>query len=526
MPGGDAPAPRILGRVSDDHDDRKSERALDSRPIAQRVALLAAIAATSWLIVPLFFVPRELVRWLAALRGIRRETNTVRAAYVFLAVAGVPGLCTAIALTVASEHGADALPRLIASAALIVVLAAPFVRAPLLFVDTPSASFGAVMRTAFGMSADAPLLSLALALLHATATGAAFVLGRTFAQRADGPWALAAIALALALLPVLWTPIVWLVSGATPSAPPSPRARRLVTMTAFLVPGLAAVLTLGAVATREPLPLRVLRDGRGIQEHRGLPREDTERGQLVRAGFRLEGRAGSLRVAPRAREPYDVAAAYDPSLARITALPDGAGALTVLLDGPDWRMELIVDEEGRRLDDAPLDRSLARVGRTGTVALALGLAAMLATLVLVMRAMVRLRRMSGAGFRHRLTGRLRLGDDSSFDGETLSGARNVVELLDGSAMFRLPEQLVPLAIDRALLGSLDGAAVVVATDRAPAIATHRSAHTPWPAAAQLVIGAPGVVARQAIERAARPIATMLACAQAITSLSLLAIAWG
>jgi hypothetical protein len=57
----------------------------------------------------------------------------------------------------------------------------------------------------------------------------------------------------------------------------------------------------------------------------------------------------------------------------------------------------------------------------------------------------------------------------------------------------------------------------------PAIVTHRSATTPWPPSAQLVLGDPGAIEAQAIAGAARPITVMVGTGLVVTSLALLVV---
>lgn len=496
-----------------------------ARDVAQATLLLVFVCATAWALLPLPFLPLVVAQWLRAIRGATGERSvSLRGAVLFGLLAVAPGACAYVACVDAAREGIAALPRVLVASALVPVMLAPFVRAPLLFAAAaPREPVVGILRRSLWLAGAAPLRSLGLALLQAGATAAVLALAHELVVRGSSPLAIPAI---LALFPLVWTPVALLTSRATPGEVSPPRRATLGALAAFLAAGLVALVGVGALAVRDPLAMQVTRDGSGIQRVRGLQRSDHERGRLETAAFRIEGHRGRVLVHPRDAAPYEVSASYDASLAQIHASPRGAGSIDVRFDGPDWQMQLEVDTDGRRLDDGMLARTIARVGVLGTASLFGGIAAVIATLLVLARIASQARRASGAGYAHRLAGRLRAGERAALEAGALVGDQNVVELEGGSAMFRLPDRLVPIGVEQGLADALDGAPVIVSTDRPPSIVTHRSATSPWPATAQLVIGSPSAIESQALTRAAGPITVMVGAGLAITSLALMLICAG
>lgn len=501
--------------------------------VAVATGILAFVVGVSWLLVPLLFVPGATVRWLRAIRGVEGPAPQLRrAGFVYLLVAYAPIAC-GLASVVTREPPAPA--AVIGPLGVALALVPLLLRAPLILVSDRPQDRGLSLldglRRALAIAAARPLDTAILTAAHVGATVAALGLGRAVGTM-HGFDAAVGLLLALVLPPLLWTPVMKLASRWTPADAPAPTVRSLGVLALLLVPALAAIATIAVLATKDPLALEVLVEGRGVQYVRGMMRTDGERGRLEQPGFTLRPGTWSepwsgrtLVVDPADEPPYPIAAAYDPADALMVPSPCGVGCVSVSLQGPDWTMRVRLDERGRRLDDDLLDRARARVGMTGTAAFGVGTLAVVLAWVLLMRAARSARRLSGAGFRHRLAGRLRLGEHGALEGDALTGPSNRVELLDGSVVLRVPERITPLAVDSSLARALDGAEVIVSMNDALAVGTHRSADAPWPASAALVLGSPAAIESQALGRASRAITLLVLASIAICALSLGALSF-
>jgi hypothetical protein len=500
--------------------------------VALATVLLAVVCALAWLVFPLLFVPWLAARWVRAIRGVPHGPGRgSRAGLVFLATSFAP-LATGLA------HGTGSGPvRVLAPLGMALVLTPFLLRLPVVLVDLEGgrASFGEALRRAQTLAGTDVLRTVVLTVLHVAATLAVLGLGAALWQLGalDG---LPMVSVTLGAFPLAWTPVMMLASRWTPVDAPRASVRGLAAIAALLLPGIAAIGAIALLATNEPLPLEVLSEGRGIQPVPGMMRELGERGHLEQPGFALRSAGWSERssgralvVVPREGEPYEIAAAHDPATAVMISRPcDGGGpdCVEIRLRGPDWEMRVHLDAAGRRLDDGRLDRSLARLGVAGTTALAVGTFGVLVTWLVLSRATRRARLLGGAGYRHRLVGKLRLGEHGALEGGALVGPSNRVELLDGSVVLRLPERLEPLAIEARLRHALHGAEVRVSLNEALATGTHRNADTPWPAAARLVIGSPAAIESEALEGAAVTITRLMTLGILATAAALAVVGAG
>lgn len=502
--------------------------------VAFATALLAAVCALSWLVFPLLFLPSLVARWIRAIRGVPHGRGRGNGAgFVFLAMAFAP-LVTGLAHVVSTG---SASVRVLAPIGMALLLTPFLLRLPIVLVDLERerAGFGEALRRAETLAGADLLRTAALTILHVGATLAVLGLGAALSQ-VDTLDGLPMLIVTLGAFPLAWTPVMLLASRWTPTDPPRASVRGLAAIAALLLPGLAAIAAIAVLATNEPLPLEVVSEGRGVQHVRGMMRELGERGYLAQPGFAL-GSAGwserfsgrALVVTPREGDPYEIAAAYDPAAAAMIPRPCAGGGpdcVEVSLRGPDWEMRVRLDAEGRRLDDGRLDRAIARVGIAGTAALGVGTIAVLVTWLVLSAAARRARLLGGAGYRHRLVGKLRLGEHGALEGDALVGPSNRVELLDGSVVLRLPERLEPLAIEARLRHALDGAEVRVSVNEALTTGTHRSADAPWPTAARLVLGSPAAIESEALEGAARTITRLVTAGMLATAAALAVLGAG
>jgi hypothetical protein len=496
-------------------------------------ALLTFVSGVSWLLVPLLFVPGVTVRWLRAIRGVEGPAPQLkRAGLVYLVMAYAPVAC---GLASVVTRGQLAPPAVLGPLGVALALVPLLLRAPLVLVsDRPEdRRLGLLdgLRRSLATAAARPLETVILSALHVGATLVALGLGRAVGSML-GFDAAVGLLLAIALPPVLWTPVMMLASRWTPETPPRPTVRSLGVLALMLVPALGAIAAIAVLATKDPLPLEVLVEGRGIQHERGMMLSEGARGLLDQPGFTLRpGRwsdpwvGRTLVVDPGDAPPYPIAAEYDPAVALMVPTPCGEDCVSVALRGPDWAMQVRLDEHGGRLDDALLDRAIARVGVTGTAAFAVGALAVALTWLLLSRAARTARRLAGAGYRHRLAGRLRLGEHGALEDGALIGPSNRVELLEGSVTLRAPERIAPLGVDLEAARALDGADVVVSMNEALTIGTHRSADTPWPEGAALVLGSPAAIESAELARASRTITVIVLAAGGVCALSLAALSF-
>jgi len=314
-----------------------------------------------------------------------------------------------------------------------------------------------------------------------------------------------------AVLALAWTGSMMLTSRLTPTGAVATRRDTLMRFAAVLLVPLTALILAGALATRAPRELTVVHAAPTLHPstRERVPIERGVRGRLEREGLVVRGTIDGVRIEPAAGEAYDVPGVYGGDVALMSEMPCGAlrrlfapSCVRIHMDGLNSTMAIELDDTGRRLDDGLVDRAVDRLGTSGSIAITLGPLALALSWFLLARVARTARRLAGGGRRHRLAGRLQLGADGwlATDGR-LRGEGNRVTLLEGGATFRLPADHTPLAVAPDRREAVEGAEVLVATDEPPGLATHRSAETPWPQSAELVIGDPASIEAEALAQA-------------------------
>lgn len=305
---------------------------------------------------------------------------------------------------------------------------------------------------------------------------------------------------------------------------------RLSALAVVLAPTVLLLAAAAIAAALTPTPMRPMGAHepirRGLQG--GYLGASPRRSELPGGGATVRSTArGVVIEAPGGGGAGEVDARFDTTQCALLVLPGeahggapGTYAVVVATD-EQWALT-VVDAGGVRQDDGLTRRTLGRLGRFGSAALALG---MLLLLVLAYRIGVDLGearaldvpdlREAGRGVLGALTGTLRLGE-----GARVRRARGLLEdawIVEGDAWleadagalrFKLPEGRV-----RVLSGSDEpkdgGALVLLSRFERVAPAGLRHASTPWPDDARLVIGGRGE-AEDALVRRATKVASWIA----------------
>ncbi len=466
------------------------------------------------------FLPWAAGRWCSAIRAKDRprwvEGRTIASGVAFLVVALTPMLGVVIATQAARHDEGIGAAHVIGPVGLTLLLVPLFVRLPIVLADAETGSFREGVARSVAHAIAAPIETLRFTVLL---VGSVTLTAGVALQIAEHVNDFAVVVGTLAVLPMVWTLLMWIVSSRTTAEPPRLSTWMFgVLAVMFGVPFFLLVLA-GGLATSDALPLTVVRDGRGVQHTRGVFPEEGPRGVLESDRFSITHDLDRVVVAPIDGERYEVIAAYPPEAARFEESdctsssrdPDWhaegeAGCRRISMRGPDWEMELVLDASGARLDDGALDRALARVGRAGVIAVFVAIVVLVVLFASLVRVVSVARRVSGRDRVLRLEGTLELGERGAIrDWGLVVGTDNRVMLREGGVVLRLPESLRAVGVAEGARGGARRFEVFVACDRVPGTVTHRTADEPWPAEASLVIGQPSVIESESLANAQRTI---------------------
>ena len=440
--------------------------------------------------------------------------RTIAAGLWLLVITGAPLLALALASARGGEVGSISAARVIGPVLVGLAVLPLLLRLPLVLAHDREGprevSLFEAVRRAVVHAVAAPLDSARFAV---GLVGVVTLVVGACSALAPSTNALVAVLATLALFPVSLAVILHFLSARTPAEPPRLWPRSLVVLAAFFSPPFLLVVLAGGLATLEPRAATVVTEGRGLQLERGMMSERGPRGSFLDHRFAVEGRPGGVRVVRSSGEETWVATRYDASAAWISreACRDWHAQLfsdcsVLRMRGTDWEMQLLLDAEGRRLDDGALDRAFERVGVLGTVAVLVALGVLLSLAFSLLRVRRTAARLSLRGRRHRLRGTLTLGDGGAIEGDMIVGDHNRVVLDEGGRVLRLPTKQGVLAIEAALRATLsDGRVlpVLVALDTLPSIVAHRAAEAPLPVDAAIVIGDPDAIESDTLVAASR-----------------------
>lgn len=303
----------------------------------------------------------------------------------------------------------------------------------------------------------------------------------------------------------------------------APASVRLRGIALVLAPAVAAMLVAVLIAALTPTPMREV----AMQEpiRRGLhgfgitaePQRRSLPGDVLVStaehGVRIEASDGGGAGEVDARFETTESALF---LERGETYGGEPGTYAVIVtSGEEWAVT-IVDADGVRQDDAITRRVLGRLGRVGSAALGIG---MLLLLVLAWRIGVDLGearaldvpdlRETGRGVLSALEGTLRLGEGArlrrlrrGLDDAWIVEGDAWLEADGGALRFKIPEGRLPAL--GATEEARDGSTLVLLSRFARVAPSGlRTASTPWPEDARLVIGARADAASALVERATR-----------------------
>ncbi len=510
--------------MSFEHDREPSALDDEQEPsLLGSTIVFTVISSVSCAMVFLVLLPWAAGRWARAIRVRDRPSGV---SFGSAASAGITSAGLAVALVchlpllvalraVFSVWNDEPLAALhvVGATGVSVLLVALFLRLPLVLAEGPQLGLADLVRSCARSALAAvssPQKTAVVTAVHvgASALVVALAAPRVMAPGDHGPFLVMGACAGLALA---WTGSMMLASRLTPTGKVATRRDTLVRFAAVLLLPLTALILAGVLATREPRELTVVRAASTLDRTSSVrvPIEPGVRGRLERDGLFVRGTVNGVRIEPAGGEAYEVPGAYGGDIALMSELPCGPirrfferSCVRIQMEGVNSTMAIELDETGRRLDDGLVDRAVDRLGTSGTIAITLGPLAFALSWLLLARVARSARRLAGGGRRHRIAGRLQLGADGwlATDGR-LRGEDNRVSLLEGGATFRLPADLTPLAVAPDRRDAVDGAEVFVATDEPPGLATHRSAETPWPTSAELVIGDPASIEAEALAQA-------------------------
>ena len=276
----------------------------------------------------------------------------------------------------------------------------------------------------------------------------------------------------------------------------------------LFAPATLAVIAIAALATREPLPMHVITEGRGIQRVRGMLPELGERDRLstrhfvvdVTNAWTQDGDDGHfvVHIRPTRGAAYDVRSPFEPTYAGLRTTSCGTNCETVSVQGPDWSMSIELGEDGRRRDDTSIHRVTMRVGAFGAAALAAITLILLVMGIRIGRVSRELKSLTGANFRHQFAGTLHAESVKVRDGVLLSSNASIT-ILDGAVSLQLPESLALLAADEALHDATQSPVTVLMHGQ-PEFATHRTGRVPLASNAHVILGASERIEHQALSR--------------------------
>ncbi|MBN8616935.1 MAG: hypothetical protein J0L92_40505 [Deltaproteobacteria bacterium] len=483
-------------------------RNLDDRPTIAGSTLGFSAALTFAVLGGVVFLPWAIDRWCCAIRAqtarTSKPTRTMRSGLAFLVVFGAPMLAVLVATMSAGAEIEAA--NVIGPVGLTLLLLPLFMRLPLVLADSDRLGIREAAARSIAQAIAAPITTIRLTLAIVGALTFAAGVALQIAEHVND---FAVVVGALALLPVLLGGLMWIVSRQTPTEAPRLRPWMLGVLACFFGLPFFLIVLAGGLATSDPRDVTVITDGRGHQHERGIRFDEAPRGVLETERFTVTGAQVHVHVAPVEGAPYDVPTRYPAAVAHLSSEPCSGwharldeACRRIAMRGPDWEMELLVDRDGRRLDDGALDRALERVGRWGVLAVLVAVLVLATMLVWLTRLIVIARRVSGRDRALRLEGTLELGEGGTIEPDgRVRGAHNRVTLREGGVVLRLPDSLRAVGVARESVGRVRG--VRVACDRVPGIVTHRSAEAAWPEAASLVIGEPEVIEAQALGDAQR-----------------------
>lgn len=290
--------------------------------------------------------------------------------------------------------------------------------------------------------------------------------------------------------------------------PRTPSIRDLLRIGWLFAPAALAVIIIAALATREPLPMHVITEGRGVQHVRGMLPEFGERDRLSTRHFVVDVTNAwtqdddnghfVVHIQPTRGAAYDVRSPFEPTYAGLRTTSCGTNCETVSVQGPDWLMSIELGEDGQRRDDTSLDRITTRVGSFGAAALATITLILLVMGIRIGRVSRELKSLTGANFRHQFTGTMHAESAKVLDG-VLRSSNASITILDGAVSLQLPESLALLAADEALHEATHGP-VTVLMHTQPEFATHRTGRVPLSPTAHVILGAPERIEHQALAR--------------------------
>lgn len=506
-----------------------SDTGLVDRPTFVGSALIASAALAFAPLGGLLFLPWSFGRLCHAIRRVddveadQREPARVWASgFVCLATFVVPIVISYAAYERVRTTGSASPWTILGPMGLVLTLLPLLSRLPLVLsidrsLTRPSSLLEALERSiALAIAAPRATLLATLGLVGAATVLAlvgrglarmmpSFDLYTTMGTIALAPWAFGGVLLALSMH--------------TPDEPPAARPWMMGVLATLVTAPVLLLVLAGLLATAEPRALTVVRDGHGVQAVRGMQRELGPRGVYDGLGYRVRSDLDGLVIEHEDHTLTHLAGRYRPSDAVIHRRGcSGWQAYLrrpcdeLVLDGPDWRMTVVVGASGERLDDSPLDRALERLGAPGLIAFVVAALGLAYGLTRVSRIRARARQIAGRDRKHRLPARLVLGEGGALEGTTLVGEHNRVVLRDGERTLRLPTKQGVLAIQRGSERLAVGVPVdvVVGCDTVPSIMVHRAVEAPLPSDASIVIGEPDVIESDALGDARRELGRLVA----------------
>jgi hypothetical protein len=341
-----------------------------------------------------------------------------------------------------------------------------------------------------------------------------------------------AIVLTFGSLPVTWTPtFAWLGARMDREVEAPITLRDLGRLGWLFAPALCAVIAIATLASHAALPMHVITEGRGVQLQRGMLRDLGQREVLRVANFEVDvtapwsedarGFSYVVHIRPLRGAAYDVVSPYEPTYAGLRSHSCGTDCEEVVVQGPDWAMSIQLREDGTRRDDTILHRIATRVGVLGASALAIMALVLVLIGVRLGRVAHELKRLTGGAFRHRLVGTLRAETATVRDG-VLTSSNASIALLEDSVELQLPETLALFAADVALR-ELVRAPVVVLMNEQPTFATHRTGRIALSPSAELILGTPERIERQALDAIGPRVATHAAMGMVAVTLLFVAM---
>ncbi len=341
-----------------------------------------------------------------------------------------------------------------------------------------------------------------------------------------------AIVLTFGSLPVTWTPtFAWLGARMDREVEAPITLRDLGRLGWLFAPALCAVIAIATLASHAALPMHVITEGRGVQLQRGMLRDLGQRDVLRVANFEVDvtapwsedarGFSYVVHIRPLRGAAYDVVSPYEPTYAGLRSHSCGTDCEEVVVQGPDWAMSIQLREDGTRRDDTILHRIATRVGVLGASALAIMALVLVLIGVRLGRVAHELKRLTGGAFRHRLVGTLRAETATVRDG-VLTSSNASIALLEDSVELQLPETLALFAADVALR-ELVRAPVVVLMNEQPTFATHRTGRIALSPSAELILGTPERIERQALDAIGPRVATHAAIGLAAVAILFVAM---